>query len=130
MLITDVIPCEDAHTQERALLAQVLPLVNEGDAWIEDRNFCTVDFLHGVAQRRACFVARRHGNLTLAPQGEFGAEVETDTGWVSERAVWVCRADQRVLQARLVRVRLKQPTEDGDWEVELVTNLPVEVADA
>jgi hypothetical protein len=130
MLITDVIPCEDAHTQERALIEQVMPLVHEGDVWIEDRNFCTVDFLHGVAQRRACFVARRHGNLTIEPQGEFGPEVETDTGWASERPVWVCREGQRVLEARLVRVRLKQPTEDGDREVELVTNLPVEVADA
>lgn len=130
MLITEVIPCEDAHTQERALMAQVLPLVHEGEVWIEDRNFCTVDFLHGVAHRRGFFVARRHGNLTIEPDGEFGPEVETETGWVSERAVWVCREGQRVLQARLVRVRLKQPTEDGDWEVELVTNLPVELADA
>jgi Transposase DDE domain len=130
MLISDVILCEDAHTQERALIAQVLPLVHEGDVWIEDRNFCTVDFMHGVAQRRAYFVARRHGNLTIEPQAEFGPEVETKTGWVSERAVWVGREGQHVLPARLVRVRLKQPTEDGDWEVELVTNLPVEVADA
>src|SRR5262245_31127049 len=28
MLITELIPCEDAHTQERALIGQVLPLVN------------------------------------------------------------------------------------------------------
>jgi hypothetical protein len=49
---------------------------------------------------------------------------------VSERAVWVCRDGQRVLQARLVRVRLKQPTQDGDLEVEILTNLPAEVADA
>jgi hypothetical protein len=130
MLIIDVIPCADAPTQERALIEQVMPLVHEGDVWIEDRNFCTVDFLHGVAHRRACFVARRHGNLTIEPQGEFGPEVETDTGWARERPVWVCREGQRVLEARLVRVRLKRPTEDGDWEVELVTNLPVEVADA
>jgi Transposase DDE domain len=130
MLITDVIPCEDAHTQERALIEQVLPLVQERDVWIEDRNFCTVDFLLGVAQRPAYFVARRHGNLTVEPQGEFGPEVETDTGWVSERPVWVCRDGQRVLQARLVRVRLKQPTQDGDVEVEILTNLPAEVADA
>jgi len=32
-----------------------------------------------------------------------------------------------VLQARLIRVRLKQPTEDGDWEVEILTNLPAKV---
>ena len=127
MLVTDVIPCEDAHTQERALIGQVLPLVRKGDVWVADRNFCTTDFLLGVAQRDAYFVARRHGNLTIEPQAEFGQEVETDTGWVSERRAWVCRDGQRVLQARLVRVRLKQPTEDGDWEVEILTNLPAKV---
>ena len=130
MLVTDVIPCEDAHTQERALLGQVLPLVQEGDVWIEDRNFCTVDFLLGVAQRGAFFVVRRHGNLTVEPQGEFGREVETDTGWVSERPVWVCRRGEKVLGARLVRVRLKRATEDGDLEVAILTNLPAGVADA
>lgn len=127
MLVTDVIPCEAAHTQERALIGQVLPLVEKGDLWIEDRNFCTVDFLLGVAQRRAYFIARRHGNLTVEPQTEFGPELETETGWVSERRVWVCRDGQRGLQARLVRVRLKQPTEDGDTEVEQLTNLPARV---
>src|ERR1041384_5797997 len=127
MLVTDLIPCEDAHTQERALIGQVLPLVQKGDVWIEDRNFCTVDFLLGVQKARAHFVVRRHGNLTVQPQGEFGSEFETDTGWVSQRRVWVCRDGLRVLQARLVRVRLKQPTEDGDTEVEILTNLPAKV---
>lgn len=127
MLVTDLIPCEDAHTQERALLGQVLPLVNQGDVWIEDRNFCTTDFLLGLQQRRAYFVVRRHGNLTVQPQSEFGKEFETDTGWVSERRVWVVRDGQKVLAARLVRVRLKQPTEDGDTEVEILTNLPAKV---
>jgi hypothetical protein len=130
MLVTDIIPCEDGHAQERALIDQVLPLVEEGDVWIEDRNFCTVDFLLGIQDRRACFVARRHGNTTIVPQGEFSRELETDTGWVSERKVWICRDDEQVLQARLVRVRLKQPTQDGDREVEILTNLPVEVAGA
>src|SRR5262249_53683063 len=81
----------------------------------------------GVALRKAFFVVRRHANLTVEPQGEFGPEFETDTGWVSERRVWVCREGQRLLPARLVRVRLKQPTEDGDWEVEILTNLPARV---
>ena len=127
MLITDLIPCADAHTQERALIGQVLPLVQTGDVWVEDRNFCTVDFLLGVQQRRAYFVVRRHGNLTVQPQGDFGPEVETDTGWVSQRRVWICRAGVKVLEARLVRVRLKQPTKDGEAEVQILTNLPAKV---
>ncbi len=130
MLVIDIILCEDAHTQERALLDQVMPMVQAGDVWIEDRNFCTVDFLLGIAQREAYFVVRRHGNLTVTPQTTFGLEVETDTGWVSERTVWVCRDGQNMLSARLIRVRLKQSTEDGEVEVEILTNLPAAVADA
>jgi IS4 transposase len=130
MLVTAIILCEDGHTQERALIDQVLPLVQAGDVWIEDRNFCTVDFLLEVAERHAFFVARRHGNMTIETQGAFSPEVETDTGWVSEQAVWICRAEQRVLAARLVRVRLKQATEDGDLEVEILTNRPTASADA
>ena len=130
MLVIDIIPCEDAHTQERALIEQVLPTVQERDIWIEDRNFCTVDFLEGVSQRQAYYVVRRHGNLSVEADGEFGAEVETDTGWVSEQSAWVCRAGRRIRAMRRVRVRLKQPTQDGDLEVEILTNLPVDVADA
>src|SRR3954453_16289429 len=50
MLITDVILCEDGHTQERALIDQIPPLVQGGDVWVKDRNFCTVDFLVGVEE--------------------------------------------------------------------------------
>ena len=97
---------------------------------IKDRNFCTVEFLQEIGQRDAFFVTRRHGNMAVEAQEAFGPEVETETGWASERPVWVCRDGQRVLQARLIRVRLKQPTEDGDTEVEILTNLPVGDADA
>lgn len=130
MLVTDVFPCADAYTQERALVEQVLPTVQANDVWVEDRNFCTVDFLEGVAKRQAYFVVRRHANLTVEPDGDYGPELPTETGWVSERRVRVCRDGQAVLEARQVRVRLRQPTADGDREVEILTNLPARVADA
>src|SRR5262249_27372040 len=41
MLVVDAVPCEDAYTQERALIDSVLPGVEPGDLWIADRNFCT-----------------------------------------------------------------------------------------
>jgi len=128
MLLTSVIPCTDAHAQERALFEEVLPLIQAKDVWIDDRNFCTVDFLQEIRDRQAFFVVRRHGLLTVKPQAEFGPEVETATGWVSERLVWVYRADERLWQCRQVRVRLKKPTEDGDQEVDILTNLPSEVS--
>jgi IS4 transposase len=128
MLITDIVLCEDAHTQERALIHQILPLVRKRDVWVEDRNFCTAEFLREVGRRDAYFITRRHGNLRVDPETEYGDEVETDRGWVSERRVWVCRGGERVLPIRQVRVRLKKPTEDGDSEVEILTNLPAKVA--
>jgi IS4 transposase len=130
MLVTDVIPCEDAYTQERALVEQILPTVRANDVWVEDRNFCTVDFLEGVARRRAYFVVRRHANLTVEPDGDYGPELPTETGWVGERRVRVCRDGQAVLEARQVRVRLRQPTGDGDREIEVLTDLPARVAGA
>jgi IS4 transposase len=130
MLVTDVFPCEDAYTQERALVGQVLPTVQANDVWVEDRNFCTVDFLQGVAARQASFVVRRHANLTIEPEEDYSPELPTETGWVSERRVRLCRDGEAVLEARQVRVRLRRPTEDGDREIEILTNLPARVADA
>ncbi len=129
MLVTDVFPCADAYTQERALVEQVLPTIGANDVWVCDRNFCTVDFLEGVAGRQAYFVARRHANLTVEPEGDCSPELPTETGWVSERRVLVCRDGGAVLAARHVRVRLRQPTEDGDREIEVLTNLPARAAD-
>ena len=128
MLICDVILCEDGHAQERSLIEQVLPLINKGEVWVKDRNFCTIDFLQSIASREAFFVTRRHAKTTVEPQGDYSEEVKTETGWVSERAVWLSRQGERLLKTRLVRVRLKQATEDGDAEVELLTNLPKEVS--
>lgn len=62
-LLVDVFPCEDGYTQERALLEQVLPMVQAGDCWIEDRNFCTRRFLFALAARDAYFIVRQHKNL-------------------------------------------------------------------
>jgi len=50
-LVIDVIPCEDGHAQERTLLPQILETVEPKDLWIEDRNFCTIDFLFGIKAR-------------------------------------------------------------------------------
>ena len=130
MLVCDVVCCEDGHAHERSLIDRVLPLVRAGEVWIADRNFSTTDFLEGVSGREGCFVVRRHGNLRIQARGAFGPEVPTGRGWVRERPVDACRAGRAVLAARHVVVRLKQPTEDGDAEVEILTNLPVEAAGA
>ena len=62
-LVVDVFPCADGHAQERSILPTVLPTMQAGDLWIEDRNFCTRDFLCGTHKRQACFLAREHQGL-------------------------------------------------------------------
>jgi hypothetical protein len=130
MLVTHVIPCEDAHARERALLGQALPLACAKDARVEGRNFCTADFLPGLDARRACFIIRRHGNLTAQAQEAYSQEVEAEAGWGSQRRARVCRDGERVPEVRQVRVGLKKPTADGDTEVEALTNLPAEAVGA
>src|SRR5512132_1842857 len=60
MLVTHVVLSEDGHAQERSLLDQVLGLVRARVLWIDDRNFCTTNFLCGIAGREASFVVRQH----------------------------------------------------------------------
>lgn len=130
MMVVDVLLCEDGHAQERSLFPELLRQVEANDVWIADRNFCTADYLHGIADRQGYFVIRHHANLTLAPVGNWGAETATETGWVSERMAWVERDDQKVIQVRCIRVRLKQRTRDGESEIIVLTNLPKAVTAA
>ena len=65
-LVTDVIPCEDAHAQERSLTPEVLALVRPADVWVADRNFCTTRLLFGFVAAGGHFVIRQHGsNLSV-----------------------------------------------------------------
>ncbi len=59
-LVTHVFGCEDAYTQERALLERVLQQIAAGDCTVADRNFCTTAFLFGIAHRDAFFVIRQY----------------------------------------------------------------------
>ncbi len=57
-LVTDVVLCADAYTQERALLTQIVPRLVADDLLVADRNFCTPRLVFGVS-RRTAFVAVR-----------------------------------------------------------------------
>jgi hypothetical protein len=131
MLVVDVFPCADGHAQERALLDQVLPTVAANDLWIEDRNFCTLKLLFGVAARQACLVVRQHQNLPWQPETELEYAGECASG-----ALWEQRArlehpeTKEELSVRRVELRLRTPTRDGEAVVQLLTNLPPGVAGA
>ena len=60
-LVTDVVLCEDAYTQERALVTQLLPRIAAQDVLIADRNFCTRGYVLGGASPgcvRGCAAAQ------------------------------------------------------------------------
>ncbi|HEV3167141.1 MAG TPA: IS4 family transposase [Isosphaeraceae bacterium] len=125
MLVTDVILCEDGHAQERSLLDQVLELVRARDLWIEDRNFCTTNFLFGIAGREAFFVVRQHAS---ALHWEFVGKRRdcgrTETGRVFEQTIRASNDAGEIRFLRRVTVVLDKPTRDGEAEIHLLTNVP------
>jgi IS4 transposase len=125
MLITDVFLSEDAHAQERRLINQVLQHVEADQLWIEDRNFCTLGLIFGMARRGAAFVVRQHGQL----QGEYTGKAKrtgiTRSGPVYEQVMHVRdpECDER-MPIRRITVELKVPTRDGDTELHILSNVP------
>ena len=130
MLAVEVFPCEDGHAQERSLLPQVVQTVQPRDLWIDDRNFCTLDFLGGIADRQAYFVTRQHKSMpweevtALAPAGR----VEGAAVW--RQRIRLVQADGTSHFAWRMKLLLDQPTRDGEHELFLLTNLPAADADA
>jgi len=130
-MVIDVFPCEDGHTQERALLGDVLATVEAGDLWIWDRNFCVGGFLAGIAERGGRFIGRHHKGMAYTPLGSERFVGSTETGRVYEQAVEVAGTNGRPpAKYRLVRVSLKKVTRDGEGEVLLLTNLSKSAATA
>jgi len=129
-LVVAVFPCEDGHAPERALLPAVLETVQGGELWIEDRNFCTLGFLFGVARRQAFFLVREHQNLPWRAVDELRWVGRTETGEVWEQTVEAEDETGAVLRLRRVVLKLDQPTRDGDTEVALLSNLWDEGVDA
>lgn len=131
MLVADVFCCEDGHAQERSLLGSVLETVRPRDVWVADRNFCTTDFLFGIARRDGCFVIRQHGaTLFIESMGRRSPCGRSETGAVFEQEIRLGDGDGGTMTARRITVVLGTPTRDGETEIHILTNLPAEVADA
>jgi IS4 transposase len=142
MLVCDVVPCEDAYTQERALIDAVLERVAAGDFWIADRNFCCSRFVFGVVARRGRFLVRQHkATLRWEPIGEWTDLGRIATGVVFEQTIRVTDIDERdgvvrdeqghaqTVTLRRIRVVLDQPTEDGETELFLLSDVPAAQAE-
>ena len=130
MLAVDVFLCEDGHAQERSLFDEVLTSVQNGDLWIADRNFCTIGFMTGIEARDGCFLIRQHGQLQGELVGTRQYKGKTSTGRVYEQPLRITDSAGKTFTLRRITIHLNKSTRDGDREIHLLTNLPVDHASA
>jgi IS4 transposase len=131
-LISDVVPCEDGHAQERSLTEEIIQAVVAGDCIIADRNFCTTKIVFGIARRLAFFIIRQHkSNVVWKAQGKRYLVGKDQRGReIYEQAVLLIDGESgETLTARRITIQLDKPTKDGDWEIHILTNVPVKKAD-
>ncbi len=127
-MISDVYCCEDSYTQERHIMREVFANIQAGELWIADRNFCTSAILRQIGQRGALFVIRQHArNAPFRATGPERQVAVSETGVVHETPVVIEDALGGSIEARLVRVKLKSATRDGDLSIQVFTNLPPSV---
>lgn len=127
-LVTDIVLCEDGHAQERSLVDPILALVEKGSLWVADRNFCFQRFLLGIAQKLGFFVLREHAGLNYKVASKLRRRGRSASGEILEQTVVIEPEEGDPLRLRRVVVKLDKATEDGDWELTLLTNLPKTVS--
>jgi IS4 transposase len=126
-LVVDMLPAEDAHAQERALMGPLLERVKEGELWLADRNFSTSTILWALHEKKAGFIIREHKASPHPTEGGPLREVgRIETGVVFEQAVRIEDKAGRVLELRRIELHLDEPTEDGETLIRLLTNVPAE----
>ncbi len=126
-LITDVIPCEDAYTQERALLDQALAVIVRNDCVLADRNFCTTKFLFGIARLMGYFIIRQHattltwkaiGKARNAGKDGLGRQLQ------EQRIVLTDPSTGKTMVIRRITIPLRKPNDKGEKFLYVLTNLP------
>jgi IS4 transposase len=127
-LVTDVVPCEDGHAQERSLFKALVQTAQADDLWIADRNFCTRELLAALHGRGAFFVIREHQGLPFELVSPLGAEHRLATGRVAEQRIRFVDTHGHVYRGRRLRLKLNEATRDGETLLYILTNVPRQTA--
>lgn len=98
--------------------------------WIQDRNFCTCAFLCEIDKRGAGFITRQHEGFPFEIVNALRSVGRIETGQVAEQRGQVRDAQGGTHLFRRIRVKLDQPTRDGDRVLYILTNLPLRKASA
>ena len=126
-LVTDIEPCEDAYTQERAVMTSLLERAMPGELWIADRAFSTRAIL-GEWDRRGCnFIVREHSSTpNPTARGDMSSEGLVETGAVFEQAVEFDGEAGKAITLRRVELHLNGETDSGEKVIRILTNLPAQ----
>ena len=111
-------------------MPELLERIRAGIVIVADRNFCTSKFFFGLAERGAYFVIRQHSTtLNWELRGKRRHAGRIATGMVFEQGMEL-HFEGYTLTARRITLVLDRPTENGDTEIHIVTNLGAEQATA
>jgi IS4 transposase len=125
-LVTDIVPCEDAHASERSEAAALVASACAGELWIGDRNFCTLALMQGWQDAQASFIVREHAkHPRVVHEGRWVACGSVETGRVREQAI---ELGEGMASWRRIELQLATPTEEGDTTIRLWSNLPAQVS--
>jgi hypothetical protein len=119
---------EDAYTSEKTLAETVLQEAIAGEIYIADRGFCTCRLMGQLLEQGAFFIIREHAH-DLVYEEQFPEEPcgRCSTGAVLEGKVRLCdRVRKCIRELRRIHVQLDTPTQSGEKDLWLLTNLPAD----
>lgn len=123
-LCVDAQASEDAYASDASLAEILWTRARRGDLYVADRAYCSSSLFVLLIQRRSAFVIRELTGLAITESGPLQDVGELDGGRVLEQPVVVHSPKTgRSLHLRRIVFRLAQPTQKGEEEVLLLTNL-------
>ena len=116
----------DAYASEQTLAEAMYEGANPGDLFVADRHFATTKAFLKLQKQRAYLLVREHlPQLILKPQGKLRKIGRCATGMVWEQPVELTdKQSGQTIRVRRIVVKLDSPTDNGDTEIRLLTNLP------
>ena len=129
-LCCDAAASEDAYTSERVLVEGILGRAVAKDLVVMDRYYCTVPVMQALRSRGASFVIRAdERNLRCRTKGQRTYIGRSTTGKVYEQMLEIeDTLTGECFEVRRLTLVLDEPTEDGETEVRLLTNLPSSIS--
>jgi hypothetical protein len=127
---------EDAYASEKVLAEAVLQEAAADEIYIADRGFCTCRLMGQLLGRESSFIFREHAyDLVYEEESRERSCGRCSSGVVLEGTVRLCdRLRKCTWDLRRFHVQLDAPTQSGEKDLLLLTNLPtdclaVEIAD-